>query len=91
LISQFKYSCTDRGQWSVITGALALLQLPQLESQVIPGVLRESLENLSGVALPNDRRIRGLFYVVAHESEYISKTTSKYTIKCISPSREKKV
>ena len=65
MIAQFKNARAYRGQRSVVTWSFALLQLPQLKSQVLPNVLRESLENLSGVTLPNDGRVSAWLLTIA--------------------------
>jgi hypothetical protein len=60
-----------------------LLQLQQLKSQVLPHIVRESLENLPGVALPDNGPVFGALGLVPHESDYSSKVEAKYTFKCI--------
>ncbi len=88
MISQLKNARANRRQGSVITWSLALLQLPQLKSQVLPNTLRESLENLPGITLPDHGRVfPGAFAWIAHASDYNTKPKSKYTIICISLSR----
>src|SRR5579859_6909019 len=73
LIAQFKNASANGRQRPVIAWALALLQLPKLESEVLSYVLRERLENLPGVALPSDGRVPGDFCSVVHEGEYSRK------------------
>src|SRR6266852_4688052 len=66
LISQLKNARANRRQGPVVGRSLALLQLPELKSQVLPNAVRERVEHLSGVALPSDGCGLGPFELVAH-------------------------
>lgn len=70
LIAKFKNARADRRQRSVIAWPFTLLQLPEVKSKILPDTLWEGLENLSGIAFPNDGGISWPFGVIAHESDY---------------------
>jgi hypothetical protein len=68
LVAQLKDARTNRSQRSIVPWTLALLELPQLKSEILRDRIREGLENLPGVAFPNNRSEFGFFVLAAHES-----------------------
>src|SRR5277367_934894 len=74
LIPQFKNARANGRQRTVIARPLALLQLPQLKSQVLSHVRRETQQDLPGVALPGHHSVFGPFAWFAHSREYTSKS-----------------
>jgi len=68
LVAQLKDARTNRRQRSKVPGPLALLELPQLKTEILPDRFREGLKNFPGIAFPKDGSECGFFVLATRKS-----------------------